>query len=214
MRIYKGHKVEWYTEKIDSELVLPRLGIPECAHVIGCISRIKARKGISELIQSMDLMTSGTEVHLVILGRVEDQSYRSALESSASRERIHLLGFLPGAARIAAEFDIITLPSLRREGLPRAVIEGMAHGVAPVVTNAGGSPELIEHGVSGLIVPPGDPAALAEAFNVLLSDDERRKAMGQAAQQRIRTHFDTDQSVAQTFALYNDVVAGYAKKQK
>lgn len=159
-------------------------------------------------------MTSGTEVHLVILGRVEDQSYRSALESSASRERIHLLGFLPGAARIAAEFDIITLPSLRREGLPRAVIEGMAHGVAPVVTNAGGSPELIEHGVSGLIVPPGDPAALAEAFNVLLSDDERRKAMGQAAQQRIRTHFDTDQSVAQTFALYNDVVAGYAKKQK
>lgn len=154
----------------------------------------------------MDLIKSDREVHLVILGKIQDNSYRRALETSASKERIHLLGFQPEAAKMAAEFDIITLPSLRREGLPRAVIEGMAQGIAPVVTDAGGSAELIEPGVSGLVVPPGSPEALAAAFSELLSDDQRCVRMGLAAQQRIKECFNVEKTINETLLVYKELI--------
>ena len=154
----------------------------------------------------MDLVKTDHEVHLVIAGSIKDKSYLSALKNSKNREKIHLLGFHPLAARMAAEFDIITLPSLRREGLPRSIIEGMSHGVAPVVTDAGGSPELIEEGISGLVVPPKDPAALALAFSELLNDESRRVAIGKAAKQRIKDAFSIEQTLKQTLAIYNEVV--------
>jgi len=207
VRIYKGHRVEWYAQPGKSERILGRFGIPESARVIGCISRIKARKGIRELIQAMELLKTDQEVHLVILGRIEDSHHRQALEHSPCRDRIHLLGFHPDAAQMAAEFDVITLPSLRREGLPRAVIEGMSQAIPPVVTDAGGSPELVEDGVSGLVVPPGDPTALARAFDALLRDEARRQAMGVAARQRIIERFSVDDTVKATLVLYREVLA-------
>lgn len=206
VRIYKGHRVEWYTRDPALEPILPTLGIPEQARVIGCVSRIKARKGIRELIQAMALLPKTPATHLVVVGKIEDRSYEKALAESPVCDRIHLLGFHPDAARIAGEFDIITMPSLRREGLPRAVIEGMAQGVVPVVTDAGGSAELIEANVSGLIVPPGDPTALADAFSRLLADDALRERMGMAAIQRIQGHFNVDATVAQTLAVYREIL--------
>lgn len=206
VRIYKGHKVEWYTSNAGEAAVLPSLGVPSHAKVIGCISRVKARKGIKELIQSIDLIKCDSEVHLVILGSIKDQSFQAALRKSRSRDRIHVLGFNPDAAKMAAEFDIITLPSLRREGLPRAVIEGMSHAIAPVVTDAGGSAELIVDNVSGLVVKPGSPEALAEAFTKLLSDDDLRKRMGKEAQKRIIDGFGVDQTVIQTLGVYSSVL--------
>jgi len=202
---YKGHRVEWYDGPVPEPSLRERFGIPPEARVIGCVSRIRARTGISELVACMDLLRCPGEVHLVVLGHLEDRSHLQALRHSKHPERVHLPGFVPDAVRLAGQFDIITLPSLRREGLPRAVIEGMAQGVAPVVTDAGGSPELIEQGVSGLIVPPGDPGALAAAFDQLLTDDGLRRSMGAAARGRIETHFHSDQTLAQTLALYREV---------
>ena len=206
VRIYKGHRIEWYQQNANTPRILPELGIPHDAFVIGCISRIQARKGIKELILAMEHIVSKQEVHLVILGKIIDRSFQKALSKSSCRDRIHLMGFHPDAALMAREFDIITLPSLRREGLPRAVIEGMAQGIPPVVTDAGGSPELIEQGMSGLVVPPGDPIALAEAFNSLLADEDLRINMGNAARMRIDRCFNVDTSVQETFDLYRNVL--------
>ncbi|SCZ51967.1 glycosyltransferase [Thiohalomonas denitrificans] len=203
--IYKGHRIEWYQHQHDEKL-LPDLGIPSGAKTIGCVARLKKRKGIIELIQAMELIPRGLGPHLVLVGRVLDKSIYAAYEKSASKDRIHLIGFHPEAARIAGEFDIITLPSLRREGLPRAVIEGMAQAIAPVVTDAGGSPELVEPGISGLVVPPGDPKALAEAFTKLLQDDYKRLEMGRQAQQRIGECFNVQQSVEKTLKLYTEIL--------
>ena len=203
--IYKGHRLEWYLQQ-QGDPVLPTVGVPAGVKVIGCVARMKKRKGIIELVNAMALMKSDHQPHLVLVGRVIDEDIRKACEQSPVRERIHLLGFNPEAAQMAAEFDIACLPSLRREGLPRAVIEAMAQGIAPVVSDAGGSAELIEPGVSGLVVPPGDSAALAAAFDELLADDGRRKAMGQAAQQRIKDAFSIEQTLKQTLAIYNEVV--------
>lgn len=203
--IYKGHRLEWYLQ-LQGEPVLPTVGVPLGVKVIGCVARMKKRKGILELIKAMELVDKRHQAHLVLVGRVLDEDIRKACEQSPVRDHIHLLGFHPDAARMAAEFDIACLPSLRREGLPRAVIEAMAQGIAPVVTDAGGSAELIEPGLSGLVVPPGNPAALAAAFDELLSDDVKRKVMGQAAQQKIERDFSVETTRQKTLALYRDVL--------
>jgi glycosyltransferase involved in cell wall biosynthesis len=74
------------------------------------------------------------------------------------------------------------LPSAA-EGLPMAVLEAMAFGVAPLVTAVGALPELVRDGVNGAVVPVGDPAALARALDGLLADDEGRRALGRRARQ-------------------------------
>lgn len=212
--IYKGHRPEWYTQVSGNGELRRKWRIPEAARVIGCISRVKARKGIRELIQAIDLMQAEDEVHLVVIGKIEDQRHRSALQAARRRGRIHLVGFQPDASKLAAEFDVITLPSLRREGLPRAIIEGMSQGIPPVVTDSGGSAELVESGVSGLVVPAGDPVALAAALDRLLTDEGLRVAMGCAAQQRIASDFNTETTVVATLKLYREVVSEWREGRR
>jgi glycosyltransferase involved in cell wall biosynthesis len=94
------------------------------------------------------------------------------------------------------------MPSLRREGMPRALIEALAQGVPAIVSRVGGMPELVRGGVEGLIVPPGQPAPLAAAIAHLRDDDALRQSMGRNARARIATDFSIERTVEQTIALY------------
>ena len=99
------------------------------------------------------------------------------------------------------------MPSLKREGLPKTVIEGMAYGVPPIVTNSGGSPELVEDGISGIIVPPNSAQAIADAILRLYRNTKLRKKMGQAAEQRIRGHFTTEHTIKKTYSIYTSLLS-------
>ena len=98
------------------------------------------------------------------------------------------------------------MPSTKREGLARAIIEAMVYRVPPVVTNAGGSPELVVDGESGFVVPPRDAAAIAEAIAKLHGDADLRQRMGDAARERIATDFRNEDTVTKTIALYRELV--------
>ena len=98
------------------------------------------------------------------------------------------------------------LASTKREGLPRSVIEAMAYRVPAVVTDSGGSPELVVDGECGFVVPVFDAPALARAFETLWRDPQLRARMGQAARDRIGTHFRNEDTVAKTIALYRELV--------
>ncbi|WP_404418499.1 glycosyltransferase family 4 protein [Marinospirillum sp.] len=206
--IYKGHDLEWYSYNSDSinKPLLTHAGVPAGSKVIGCVSRLKSRKGIKELIQAMPLIPESLNAHLVFIGKPYDQSFQEAYEDSPCKERIHFLGFQTQAPQMAGEFDIITLASLRREGLPRAIIEGMAQQVPAVVTDSGGSPELIQEGITGLIVPPANSRALANAFTELLEDDKKRQEMGRAAQIHIKNNFNIKQTIKNYCQLFDDVL--------
>jgi glycosyltransferase involved in cell wall biosynthesis len=95
---------------------------------------------------------------------------------------------------------------LEREGLARAIIEAMAYRVPPVVTDAGGSPELVVDGVSGFVVPPRDAQGLADAIEKLYRDKDLRRRMGEAARERIATDFRNEDTVRKTIALYEELV--------
>jgi glycosyltransferase involved in cell wall biosynthesis len=105
--------------------------------------------------------------------------------------------------------DVLALPSLR-DGLPNALLEGMACECAVVTTNVGGMPEVVRHGENGLLVPPGDVDALAEAVAELLQTPERRAALGRAARQTIIRNFDPARELTNNLEIYHQLLTGSA----
>ena len=109
--------------------------------------------------------------------------------------------------KVLADADIKLLSS-RTEGLPVAIMEAMAAGLPVVATAVGGIPELVQDGVTGLLTPPDDPAALADALAVLLDYPHLRQQYGRAGQQRIQSHFALADKVAELEQAYQKIVAG------
>ncbi len=82
----------------------------------------------------------------------------------------------------------------------------MAYGVPPIVTDSGGSPELIEDGISGIVIPPGEPEAIAKAIKRLYEDPEGREAMGRNARSRIERCFRIEDTIKQTLYVYQETL--------
>ena len=114
---------------------------------------------------------------------------------------------LPPYYRAAA---VSVIPSLE-EGFGIPAAEAMGCEVAVVASDAGGLPEVVEDGVTGLVVPRGDSTALAQAIGSLLADPERRRAMGQAGRARGLRLFDWDRSAEQFEQIYREVAARTAR---
>ena len=203
-RIYKGHDVSWYqAEPAD----LREFGVQNEDFVVCCTGRNTPRKGFDDLIRAMEELSSDVKVHLLLVGDVDkNEAIRALAAQSPASDRIHFTGFRTDAPSLAAASDIFVLPSKEREGLPRAVIESMVYGVAPVVTRVGGMPELVENGVSGLVVPPSNSSELAGAIERLYRDNEFRAKLGQAARERIAGQFHTSETVRETGELYKSLV--------
>ena len=201
--IHKGHKLEWYTA---TPANLADYGLPEDAFVIGCTANYRPRKGIDYLIDALELLPTDIPAHLMLIGHMDAKKLIRRIDRSPARERIHRIGFVSNAPELSAACDVFCMPSTKREGLARSIIEAMAYRVPPVVTSVGGSPELVVDGTSGLVVPPRDARALADAFEKLYRDDDLRRRMGEAARERIGTAFRNEDTVRKTIALYEELV--------
>jgi glycosyltransferase involved in cell wall biosynthesis len=201
--IHKGHSLDWYrAEPAD----LSALGIPRDAFVVGCVANYRPRKGIEVLVDALALLPSEWPVHLLLVGGGMDASRLTRhIAASPAAGRIHVLGYRSDAPSLTAACQAFVLPSTKREGLARSLIEAMAYGVAPVVTDCGGSPELVVDGVSGFVVPVRDAAAIAAALRKLRDDSELRRRLGAAARERIRNDFRIEDTIAKTLALYREL---------
>src|SRR5690606_22488381 len=141
----------------------------------------------------------------MLIGKMDSEELQRKVAASPCRERIHLTGFRNDVPSLVSACDLYVLPSLKREGLPKTVIEAMAYAVPPIVTDSGGSPELIEQGVSGLIAKSGDADDMAAGIlKIYEMSTEQRQQMGLAAQQRLHTHFHTSETVRQAKMLYEE----------
>ena len=199
--IHKGHKLEWYTkEPVD----LTEYGIPTDAFVIGCTANYRPHKGIDFLIPAIEQLPD--DAHLLLVGHMDARRLTRRIRRSPAKDRIHRVGYVTNGPEFSAACDVFCMPSTRREGLARAIIEAMAYGVPPVVTDAGGNPELVLDGECGFVVPPKDGNALAEAFARLYRDPDLRARFGHAARERIGNVFCTENTVKKTVALYQELV--------
>jgi glycosyltransferase involved in cell wall biosynthesis len=202
VRIYKGHDLDWYrAQPADLETI----GVPEGAFVIGCVANYRPRKGIEYLIDAVAALPEEMNARLLLIGEMESAKLDRSIARSGAAQRVLRLGYRKDAPALTAACDVFVLPSTKREGLARSLIEAMAYGVAPIVTDCGGSPELVENGVSGIVVPVRDSAALSAAMTELHAQPARRLRFGRAARERIRTRFRIEDTIAQTVALYREL---------
>jgi glycosyltransferase involved in cell wall biosynthesis len=187
--------------------VRAELGIPDDALVIGSIANFKAAKDHATLLRAavrVRQAVPGVRLLLVGQGPLEAETRRLAVELGLTGT-VLFAGFREDARRLAAAFDVFTLSSTY-EGLPIALVEAMALGRPAVVTDVGGTPEVVTDGADGLLVPPGDPAALADGLLRLLGDPELRARIGQAARARAAA-FDIRTAVARMEQVYAGLLA-------
>jgi lipopolysaccharide/colanic/teichoic acid biosynthesis glycosyltransferase len=167
------------------------LCIPEGAPVVGIVGRVVREKGYFEFAEMAKLVSRGFgDVYFLVVGDAlpSDRDgvaaeLRKRVNAAGLRDRFRFTGFTDRVADFLQAMDIFVLPSYR-EGFPRSVLEAMSTGLPVVATNIRGCREAVVHGETGLLVPPRDGRALAEAVSRLLGNPDLARRMGSAGRQR------------------------------
>lgn len=192
----------WSRQRLTREF-----GLDAEAPLVASVAQLIPRKGHSLLLEAWELVVGAVPAaRLVAFGQ---GSLAGKLRSEAQRRGIAnsvvFAGWRGDLANFLGRFDLLVHTALR-EGLGLAVLEAQAAGIPVVAFRAGGVPEAVADGVTGLLVPPGDAAALAAALVGLLRDHEARDCLGRAAWERAARVFRVADMVEAHLTLYRDVL--------
>jgi len=187
----------------DSDAVRQEFGVCTDAPLIVCAARLESEKDIASLIEAMALVgRSSPKARCLIAGT---GSLRSVLEEQIAHlglsETVTLLGFRSDALALIAAADIFVLPSLA-EPFGLALLEAMALGKPVIATCVGGPLEIVEEGMTGLLVPPSSPMRMAEAMIRLLADGSMALTMGEAGLTRFQQRFMAARMAQATLTVY------------
>jgi glycosyltransferase involved in cell wall biosynthesis len=179
------------------------LGYAEEDVVLIMVARFHPGKGHPVLLGAIrDLLDRGAKVKLICLGEGNERAeIRRLANELGLKNHVRFEGYQKNVPVWLQAADINVLPTFY-EGLPLTVLEAMASGLPTVASNVGGIPEIVEDGISGWLVPSGDPKKLADALSLLVWQPERRRRMGEAAYSRVCRCFSLDQQVRDTERLY------------
>ncbi|RMD92641.1 MAG: glycosyltransferase [Calditrichaeota bacterium] len=180
------------------------LGFKKNDIVLGTVARLTHQKGHQYLIEAApSILKIFPNVHFVFAG---DGPLRKNLEEKTDqlgvRQNVHFLGFRNDVKDLLYTFDLFILPSLF-EGLPNVILEAMATSRPVVATAVDGTPELVQHNKTGLLVPPKSPDALGEAILKLLQQPDRGKKMGYLGRQLVEKQFSFEQQFRRFEELYD-----------
>ncbi len=167
------------------------------------VARINPVKDIETLIRAMALAAAcSPAIRLEVAGDGPSMpGVQKLIGELGLTERVRLLGEVHDVPKVLGRAGLFVLPSLT-EGISLTILEAMASGLPVVATRVGGNPEVVEEGKTGLLVPPGDPQALAGAMLRLWNDPALRLQFGQAGRLRVEEHFDIRGTVAKYEKLY------------
>lgn len=183
------------------------IGIPADARVAGIIARLTAQKAHRVLFDAMAQTPELANVHLMVVGDGElRDELRQRVDALGLSPRVHFVGARRDLGNVLAAIDVFLMPSLW-EGLPLSMVLAMGAGLPVIATAVAGIPEVVQDGVSGWLVQPGDVPALGAAMARVFGDDTQRVLMGQAARAFVRPRFGVDGYVASVTALYDRLLA-------
>jgi len=184
------------------------LGLTADALVVGSVARFDPVKNLGALVGALArLAPREPRLTLLLIGDGADKARLQALAARARLgPRVVFAGWLEDSARACPTMDLYAAPSLK-EGLPLALLEAMAAGLAVVATDVPGHRDVVRDGETGLLVPAGDEGALAEAIGALAADAARRRRLGSAGRQRVLREFGVAPMVAKTAEIYRAAAA-------
>jgi glycosyltransferase involved in cell wall biosynthesis len=171
--------------------------------IIGAAGRLSPEKGFDVLIAAAgQLVRAGLDVGVVIFGEgVLRESLQKQIEETGIAASVSMPGFTDQLDQYMGHFDLF-VQSSHTEGMPSVLLEALAARTAVVATQVGGTGELIVEGSTGLMVPPNNPNALAEAMQKVLSNDELRRTMEENGRQRVEQCFDLEDQAEQYWKLF------------
>jgi len=188
------------------------LGIPPGVPVIGTVARLEEQKGVTYFLRALPALAARWPGLVVLIaGR---GSLKKALEAEAVALGVNgytrFLGFWPDVAEVMSLMDVVAIPSMW-EPFGLVAAEAMAVGRPVVASRVGGLPEVVADGETGLLVPPGEPAALADAVERLLAAPDLRSRLGAAGRERVAANFTVEVMTENMIALYRQLLAARGK---
>ena len=182
---------------------------PETQDVL-MVSRLLKDKGVYEFVEAARLIKKlQPKVRFQLLGRLDERNpnviTKNELNNWKNEGLVDWLGEVDDVRPVVAGADIVALPSYYREGVPRVLLEAAAMGKPIITTDAIGCREVVEHGLTGLIVPVKDAQALAQSISLLLAHPEMRQEMGIAGRAKMKAEFDEKIVIDKTMDIYSKV---------
>lgn len=207
--IRNGVDVDRFRPRPRDPVLRKNLGVPANAPLVVCVSRLNPLKGVDyALLAAARLVRRFPDVYFLVIG---DGAERRPLEDLARRlgldGRVVFTRMRLDVPEILAQASVSIMPSMS-EALPNTVLESMAAGAPIIATRVGGTAELVEDGVSGLLIPPCDPHALELAIARLLSDPDEAARMAATARARIVERFSVQRKAEETAAFYEALLRG------
>ena len=206
--IYSGINEESLKkESLDREQILKKFGIQPNNFIVGVISVLKPRKGLFTFINAVKMVAQDCpNVKILIIGKgplkekLDDQ-----IKSLNLQNQIIFYDYVENIAETYKIFNLFVLPSLT-EGFPAVLLEAMALKVPIIATKVGGVPEAIEDGISGILVPPQNSKALAEAIIKIYKDSNLSSKFVENAQIRFKKYFTAEMSARQYEKVYEELL--------
>jgi glycosyltransferase involved in cell wall biosynthesis len=184
-------------------------GLSPADLVIATVGRLHRQKGLATLLEAFrDLALEHPRGHLLLAGEGPE---RLMLEERARAlriaERVSFIGMVEAPWNVLSAADVFVLPSFY-EGMPNVILEAMAASLPVVATTVGAVPEMIENGHEGILVPPGDPAALTAALERLAWSADLRSTMGRRGHEKVKRYFSPDVTMRKLHELYESLLPG------
>jgi len=232
VRVYNGIDTEQFRPGSTAERTQIRaeLGLPDDALVIGMVGSVQQPKGHFVMLDTLQhLCHRFRDVRLLLVaggvpegyaeswkGRVKRALHRpyglleemlEQAEKRGLRDQILVTGYRLDVPRMLWAMDALAFPSQKPEGFGRPIVEAMSAGLPVVAVNVGASPELVLHSETGLLAPPGDARALADALGWILARPDLQMSMGRAGRERAVAMFSESEYAASVLRIYRNVVA-------
>jgi glycosyltransferase involved in cell wall biosynthesis len=210
--IYSAVNLNHFSSKPRNQALIKEFNLPPDCLIIGTVARLSERKGIHFLLEAVKILVQNNKrFGCLIVGGGGSKSHKkidilkAQAESLGISQQVVFAGRRDDIPEILSLMDIFVLPSLA-EGLGRSLLEAMAAGKAVIASNIGGIPEAVEDGETGILVPPEDGGALAQALASLLDNPEKAEAMGRSGRKRAERLFDEEVMITNICSLYEELL--------
>ena len=206
--VHSAYRTDRFRRGLDGRRVRAELGLAAGTPLVGVVGRLVRDKGQDVFLDAAArVLSRRPDARFVLVGTGPlEQELRARASALGIAPAVSFLGFRDDMPEITAALDVSALPSVDCDASSAALKEALACGVPVVATDIGGAAEIVRDGVTGFIVPPGDPGRLAEGLLTLIEDPERSRAMGRAGSDEVAERFTPERLAGETLSVYRRVL--------